>query len=114
MRSVTLIPLTRPKGRVRIQLGERIGVWENRANRLIDALGGVYTSKGYHLSKKRAELFVKLYGNGWGVRKSFNFNPNGTWVFTCNEKEYTLNQAKNIVDAPSVGDLCYALERMSA
>lgn len=41
--------------------------WKTRAARLTEALGGrwVHRSDGYHVSRTKADRFVKLYDEGW-------------------------------------------------
>jgi hypothetical protein len=71
MRTVTLIPLRRPKGKVQIQLGPKAdpsNIWKDRADWLLVALGARWSHRhGYTLSPARAEAFVKLYTHGWSA-----------------------------------------------
>jgi adenosylmethionine-8-amino-7-oxononanoate aminotransferase len=69
-RKFTLVPLTRPKGRTQINLENKPEgeIFKDRAERLIDALGGKWTRRhGYTLTHKNAEIFAALYKAGFNA-----------------------------------------------
>lgn len=97
LRTITLIPLRRPKGKVQVQLGPKedpTDYFKDRAAWLLEGLNATYSHRaGYCLSPTRAETFVKLYNGGWGApMRLFADSPKAT--FSLNDgPELTLKEA---------------------
>lgn len=75
LRTITLIPLRRPKGKVQVQLGPKedpTDPYKDRAAWLLEGLNASYSHRaGYALSPARAEAFVRLYNGGWSASRRF-------------------------------------------
>jgi hypothetical protein len=70
-RTVTLVPLHRPKNKVAIQLGPKedtTDCFKDRAAWLLEGLNASYSHRsGYTLSPARAAIFVQLYQAGYSA-----------------------------------------------
>lgn len=100
-RTVTLIPLTRPKNRVQVQLGPKADPtdeWKDRAAWLLEALGATWSHRhGYTLAPSKAAAFVRLYGAGWrsetGIHWRGEKRPIALFSQPGDETKYTLKAA---------------------
>jgi len=98
IRSITLVPLRRPRNKVQIILGPKedpADCFKDRAAWLLEGLNAYHSHRhGYCLSPQRAEAFQRLYNAGFHAsRRLFIKSKTPITFYQQNGPELSLKEA---------------------
>ncbi len=96
-RSITLVPLRRPRNKVQIVLGPKEDpedCFKDRAAWLLEGLNATHSHRhGYCLSPQRAEAFQRLYNAGFHASHRLLFKSGPAKFHQHNGPQLTLKEA---------------------